>query len=257
MPSVNTEIPSIVLVAYAAASARADRLITKVQETCQPPLDAAKGALKNAQQIHLAQFAQTLEQAYNQAHRTYEQQYRLACNTHGLTITGALRQLDKRKMQILAEREQNLAPLKSNYEEICAAFDSAQDAHRLPALDALRLGEIEVDVVCDRQLLESRAIYLQEKERADLALADRLRELNEDKARVLQQAKDEHDACEKALMPPLEQAVEVAQAAFDEAMLDAIAASNELRRSRVEVFNNFDRDALSSFQCARWLDQLG
>ncbi len=257
MPSAITEIPSIVLIAYADASARADHLISTVKNNFQPALDAALTALEHAKATQLPVIAQTLERAYNSAHRTYEQQYRLASNNHGFAITRALRSLDDRKAQILAQCDDRLQQLRADYEQVCTAAGSAEDLRCLPVLDVLSLAELEANLIRDQHLAESHAIYLQEKESEDAILAQRLAELNADKTRSLQQARDDYDVALLALIPPLEQAVLAAQAAFDAAMNEANAVCNELRKRRVDLFNNFNGGNMSMFSCARRLDQIG
>lgn len=257
MPSAITEIPSIVLIAYADASARADHLISTVKDNFQPALDAALTTLKHAKDIQLPLIEQTSERAYNSAQRTYEQQYRLASNNHGLAITRALRALDERKAQILAQCDDRLQQLRADYDQVCTATGAAEDPRCLPVLDVLRLAELEANLIRDQHLAESHAIYLQAKESEDAVLAQRLAELNADKTRSLEQARHDYDVALLALIPPREQAVLAAQGALDAAMNEANAVCNELRKRRLELLTNFNSGNMSMFSCARRLDQIG
>lgn len=254
MHSANTL--TLVLSSYAEASKRADASMTATRETLEAPLIAAREALRYAKATTLQELVITSERAYLAAHKTYEHEYRLAGNNHGLAITRALAALDQRKLIIDAERVARLSQAQARYQQVCADAGSPDHISCLPAFDALKLEEVEANEVRDEQMRESDEIYLDDKREQDVIYADRLLAIQCQKRDSLDQAKQVFDLAVSDLIPPLEAALGSAQAAFNQQIYIATTHFNQTRQRRLSIYESFQNGNSTAAQAVRWLDQL-
>ncbi|MBP9093039.1 hypothetical protein KBI23_18585 [bacterium] len=254
MHSANTL--TLVLSSYAEASKRADASMNATRDALEAPLIAAREALRHAKATTLQELVITCEKAYLAAHKTYENEYRLAGSNHGLAITRALTALDQRKLVIDAERVARLSQAQARYQQVCADAGSPDHISCLPAFDALKLEEVEADEVRDEQLRGSNEIYLGDKREQDIIYADRLVAIERQKRDSLDQTKQVFDLAVSDLIPPLEAALGSAQAAFNQQIYTATTHFNQTRQRRLSIYDGFQNGNSTAAQAVRWLDQL-
>ncbi len=254
MHSANTL--TLVLSSYAAACQRADASMTATRARLEAPLVAAREALRHAKATTLQELVITCERAYQAAQKAYETEYRLAGNNHGQAITRALAALEQRKSLIAAERAATLSQAQARYEQVCAEAGSPDHISCLPALDALKLEEVEADEIQSEQLLASHQIYLNDKREQDIIYADRLVVIDRQKRESTDKAKQEYDLAVSLLIPPLEAALGTVQAAFSEDNYRLSALVNQARKERVAIYEGFLNGNSNQSQAVRWLDQM-
>ncbi len=230
--------------------------MTAAREHLEAPLIAAREALRHAKATTLQELVITCERAYLAAHKTYEQEYRQAGTNHGLAISRALAGLDQRKLNIEAERLTRISQAQACYQQVCAEAGSPDHISCLPVFDALKLAEVEADEISAEQLRASNEIYQAEKCEQDIIYADRLVEIERQKRESLDQSKQAYDLAVGQLIPPLEDAVGTAQAAYNQEIYIVTALFNQTRKQRLGIYEGFLNGNSTQAQAIRWLDQL-
>ena len=256
MTNTQNPAPIAVLNAYASATKRADQALLSISDRFLTPLEAAKSALQLAKDGELKNLEDAHESTMLKACQKYETEYRRAGSTHGLSITGLLDALNKRKSAITTSHDVSLHDVRNEYQLVCHGMGSHDHPVCLPAYDALLSAEHEADKLRDRQLAESHALYLEHKAEHDIIYNDRLSELLLEKNETIAKSQESCSSAVTALRVPLEAAVADAQAQHDEALQAATDKHEVTRQARLEILHACQEHSISERQAIARFDDL-
>jgi hypothetical protein len=257
MTHTNHSSQNSVLVAYAAAGHRAEQALQAVRDRCQPQLEAARLALQQAKDGELVRLNETMERAVTKACQLRDQGERKASTDHGLAMTDALNMLERARSRAEQDRDEFLHDPRVHYQFVVHALYSALEPGCQPAYDALMVAEAEAGERRAAAFEAARIVYLEEKGRLDVVLSDRLSDLLDVKNAAVQAARSEHEGASKALIAPLQEALENAEAVFEKAMGAAHAQDAANRRTRLEILGMHERKEITAHEAIDEFEMLG